>query len=312
MKKFIIYILCILLLFSAVSCTPGGTADTGGTENTTGAIEDTTEAPYLGVEGYEALYEDHSMSEIYIKGEMDSPELCPSLNKNPSALIEPEKINYLGKTYDVKAREYDSGIWHYDYESENEEITFKVNENNGLIVEYDWVPKNGYNPTTPELTQEECVEIGTDYLSEFTDGAEKYWFKVRLDTDNVDYDNVYVIYFNMRFGNIITREDGRIWVTTHGDVVHHNFNFLGTMVDAASPTDRIPDIETTLDAKVRNLCREISKEYEYTYEKNLLWYVRTKDNRYGFRYAVTLTLTPRDNSKRVETTSMTIGVYWNE
>ena len=271
MRKNIVIIICMIMIFSLTAC---------------GKVQK-QEYKVLEVGGYDyvsgTLHKEEIMgSFVSYKDEAYKSSITMKVNGN----------DFTGEYLRTQAWYYYNGVIDfYEQVTEDTYIQIGINAGTGDVVRYTCIDKNYLEKVNGEkLAEEECQKIAKEYLEKYVQ-TDNYEHVDTLYFEIPEYEAVYEFYFAKIIDGIKTNERAMISVTVYGDVDSHVFTLRGEMNGITPPSKEVrSDVEDAIKNKIDSIYNSMSDKYDYSYETKDVVYTRMKDGNYAFRYEIDVDL----------------------
>lgn len=281
MKKVIVIICVILMLFSLPSC----------------ATE--TKFTVLEIGGYDHRSGADHRAEFTQKLERSIDD---KQDQKRDFQINEEQYS-LDYDYTQKGYWYNSEVDVYrKQDADRRMVEIRVNRESGAIDGYRWYDPNYVETVdTDEISRDECISIAKDYLRSYVEDIEQYELVRDQYWKSPEFNACYDFGFVRVIDGVSTLDKASIWVTAYGKVVLHSFTCLGEMKDAKLPSqDDMKLIRAAVDEKIKETYQSVEQKYdiEYTVDDfEDVVFMRLEDGSYAIQYDITVRLTPKDSEE---------------
>jgi hypothetical protein len=306
MKKFISLILsAIIFTLTLTSCANPGTSNTPSTSDTpahtSSSTSSTTSAPTPVKREYTALLYDFADG---IVGSGKDIDLSTKIVRKH--FVPDRKLTINGNTY---AGVYDESEESKFYNYDRDEYTYYDN-NNGIKINYTINAATGdvesygfynYRDVSSDYegrkiySQEECLEIATEYMKQYIHNIEKYTLTSgKAENGLSGYGTQYTFKFKEYIGDLPIGNSINVSVTRYGDV--RFFNYHITIEDTEKFKEsgflEAQDWDAIDEAIAKRACEAFPtlKDYdkyfsscEYDADRTTKTLVRMKDGRYALQ-----------------------------
>ena len=208
-------------------------------------------------------------------------------------------VNVFGNEYEVTYKEtkkrylYNCEWDCYEYSDDKMGVFVNINSRTGNIDYCSIAMKEGYEKVyIDKLSQEECLTISQNYLSNHVDDVENY------RVDNVrEYYNGFRFSFSRYIGELATCDGASITVNFNGEIETFQSECLNELKNAELPPDDIIDqIKNNIDKKLGEIYDAVDDKDKLSYGEKELIFTRFEDGSYGFEIFIDVSLSSDSNN----------------
>ncbi|MBQ7379621.1 MAG: hypothetical protein IJW70_12025 [Clostridia bacterium] len=286
MKKYVLFLLTVLLLALSACNTQGSTP--GTTEESSNLTEDS-------VSESEAIQYFDDFSVLVVGGDIESEcgvsghgeiELGASSWIDEQALKE-RTISWNGESvilsYVETCSEYLYQETYHVYENREKRVRIRVNTFNDEITFFTTSSPIPVNPEHPVYTEQELYEVAYAFLCDKVSDPENYQITDReLFVEDGLSDELMIEFSRVVEG--IPTSDSILVYASNGQVSFYKMQCLELM-DKIPPltAEQLSKIENAVIAKVEHLYQSIESKYEYTHLDTTYKILRMSDGRMAIR-----------------------------
>lgn len=200
--------------------------------------------------------------------------------------------------YSTQGYLYNSQYDWYMWSKESQMVEYRIDSSGTIVyfseVDTDYAASKEFEPI---LSEDECLDVATNYLGGFVDDANAYTLVNTRYLTIPEYNAIYYFDFVRYVNGIETSDNAYIGVTVYGDVISHLFGTVGEMEQ--SPTLSEEDhqtINSNIDNKIMNIYAALDEKYSYSYEVTNTTLVKLSDGKYALEYYVSVTFSTADDT----------------